>query len=158
MVQIGVNVNLNLSINEKSTWRLRGYGTIWRQIPRVGRILHQLLKEEGCGSKSVWQNSWDNLQKFIWVKNCRSNKGSKQCLGVKCSQNTKKNKKTLKVSLKAIFNVHFANLVSKEYFSIQRLIILLLYELLNKLAWWVVLFSGSWHLKRPQTQSTRKYT
>ena len=51
------------------------------------------------------------------------------CLGgLKCSQNTKKNKKTLKVSFKAIFNVHFANLVSKEYFSIQRLIIFLLYE------------------------------
>ena len=56
-------------------------------------------------------------------------KGLKQCLGgLKCSQNTKKNKKTLKVSFKAIFNVHFANLVSKEYFSIQRLIIFLLYE------------------------------
>ena len=56
-------------------------------------------------------------------------KGLKQCLGgPKCSQNTKKNKKTLKVSFKAIFNVHFANLVSKEYFSIQRLIIFLLYE------------------------------
>ena len=40
----------------------------------------------------------------------------------------KENKKTLKVSFKAIFNVHFANLVSKEYFSIQRLIIFLLYE------------------------------
>ena len=58
----------------------------------------------------------------IWVKNCRSKKGIKQCLGgLKCSQNTKKNKKTLKVSFKAIFNVHFADLVSKEYFSIQRL-------------------------------------
>ena len=34
----------------------------------------------------------------------------------------------LKVSFKAVFNVHFANLVSKEYFSIQRLIIFLLYE------------------------------
>ena len=65
----------------------------------------------------------------IWVKNCRSKKGLKQCLGgVKYSQNKKKNKKTLKVSFKAIFNVHFANLVSKEYFSIQRLIILSLYE------------------------------
>ena len=42
--------------------------------------------------------------------------------------NTKKNKKTLKVGFKAIFNVHFANLVSKEYFPIQRLIIFLLYE------------------------------
>ena len=42
-------------------------------------------------------------------------KGIKQCLGgLKCSQNTKKNKKTLKVSFKAISNVHFANLVSKE--------------------------------------------
>ena len=30
--------------------------------------------------------------------------------------------------LKAILNVHFANLVSKKYFSIQRLIIFLLYE------------------------------
>ena len=46
----------------------------------------------------------------------------------KCSQNTKKNKKTLKVNFKAIFNVHFANLVSKEPFSMQRLIIFLLYE------------------------------
>ena len=69
------------------------------------------------------------LSTVIWVKNCRSKKGIKQCLGgLKCSQNTKKNKKTLKVSFKAIFNVHFANLVSKEYFSIQRLIIFLLYE------------------------------
>ena len=37
---------------------------------------------------------------------------------------------TLKVSFKAIFHVHFANLVSKEYFSIQRIIIFLLYEYL----------------------------
>ena len=29
---------------------------------------------------------------------------------------------------KAIFNVHFANLVSKKYFFIQRLIIFLLHE------------------------------
>ena len=29
----------------------------------------------------------------------------------------KENKKTLKVSFKAIVNAHFANLVSKEYFS-----------------------------------------
>ena len=57
------------------------------------------------------------------VKNCRSEKGIKQWIGgLKYSQNTKKNKKTLKVNLKAIFNVHFVNLVSKEYFSIQRLI------------------------------------
>ena len=50
------------------------------------------------------------LSTVIWVKNCRSKKGLKQCLGgLKCSQNTKKNKKTLKVSFKAIFNVHFAN-------------------------------------------------
>ena len=56
-------------------------------------------------------------------------KGLKQCLGgLKCSQNTKENKKTLKVSFKAIFNVHFANLVSKEHFSIQSLIIFLLHE------------------------------
>ena len=69
------------------------------------------------------------LSTVIWVKTCRSKKGLKQCLGgLKCSQNTKKNKKTLKVSFKAIFNVHFANLVSKEHFSIQRLIIFLLYE------------------------------
>ena len=64
-----------------------------------------------------------------WVKNCRSKKGIKQCLGgLKCSQNTKKNKETLTVSFKAIFDVRFANLVSEEYFSIQRLIIFLLYE------------------------------
>ena len=56
------------------------------------------------------------LSTVIWVKNCRSKKGNKQCLGVlKCSrQNTKKDKKTLKVSFKAIFNVHFASLVSKK--------------------------------------------
>ena len=66
---------------------------------------------------------------IIWVKNCRSKKVLKQCLGgLKCSQNAKKNKKTLKVSFKAIFNVHFPNLVSKEHFPIQRLIIFLLYE------------------------------
>ena len=54
----------------------------------------------------------------IWVKNCRSKRGIKQCLGcLKCSQNAKKNKKRLKVSFKAIFNAHFINLVSKEYFS-----------------------------------------
>ena len=36
-----------------------------------------------------------------WVKNCRSKKGIKQCLGgLKCSQNTKKNKETLTVSFK----------------------------------------------------------
>ena len=58
------------------------------------------------------------LSTVIRVKNCRSKKGIKQCLGgLKCSQKTKKNKKTLKVSFKAIFNAHFANLVSKEYFS-----------------------------------------
>ena len=45
-------------------------------------------------------------------------KGIKQCLGcLKCSQNAKKNRKTLKVIFKAIFNAHFANLVSKQYFS-----------------------------------------
>ena len=69
------------------------------------------------------------LNDSIWVKNCRSKKGLKQCLGgLRCSQNTKKNNKTLKVNFKAIFNVHFANLVSKEYSSIQSLIIFLLYE------------------------------
>ena len=39
----------------------------------------------------------------------------------------------LKVSFKAIFSAHFANLVSKEYFSIQHLIIFLLYEQLISL-------------------------
>ena len=32
-------------------------------------------------------------------------------------RNEKQEAKTLKVSFKAIFDVHFANLVSKEYFS-----------------------------------------
>ena len=83
---------------------------------------HPLKREEKLLFSSL-------LSTVIWVKNCHSKKGLKQCLGgLKCSQNTKKNKKTLKVSFKAIFNVHFANLVSKEYFSIQRLIIFLLYE------------------------------
>ena len=54
----------------------------------------------------------------FWVKNRRSKKDIKQSLlGLKSSQNGKKNKKTLKVSFKAIFNAHFADLVSKEYFS-----------------------------------------
>ena len=54
----------------------------------------------------------------VWGKNCRSKKGIKQCLGgLKCIENTKKNKKRLKVSFRAIFNAHFINLVSKEYFS-----------------------------------------
>ena len=54
----------------------------------------------------------------IWVKNCRSKKGIKQCLGgLKYSQNTKKSKKRLKVNFKAIFNAHFINSVSKEDFS-----------------------------------------
>ena len=71
------------------------------------------------------------LSTVIWVKNCRSKKGIKQCLGgLKCSQNTKKSKKTLKVSFKAIFNVHFANLVSKEYFSIQRLVFVFVFYFL----------------------------
>ena len=56
-----------------------------------------------------WLHFW--LRQFftqMTVENCRSKKGLKQCLGgLKCSQNTKKNKKTLKVSFKAIFNVHF---------------------------------------------------
>ena len=44
------------------------------------------------------------LSTVIWVKNFRSRKGLKQCLGgLKCSQNIKKNKKTLKISFKAIF-------------------------------------------------------
>ena len=66
------------------------------------------------------------------MKNCRSKKGIKQCLGrLKCSQNAKKNKKTLEVSFKAIFDVHFANLVSKEYFSIQRLTYAYSYKILE---------------------------
>ena len=36
------------------------------------------------------------LSTVIWVKNCRSKRGIKQCLGgLKCSQNIKKNKKSL---------------------------------------------------------------
>ena len=53
------------------------------------------------------------------------------------SEYKKKNKKTPKVVFKAIFNVHFANLVSKKYFSIQRLrssFNFLLYESLTTLA------------------------
>ena len=50
-------------------------------------------------------------------KTVAQKRGIKQCLGgLKCSQKTKKNKKTLTVSFKAIFNAHFANLVGKEYF------------------------------------------
>ena len=41
--------------------------------------------------------------------------------------------KPLKVSFKAIFNVHFANLESKKYFSIQRLIMSCCMN--NRLAW-----------------------
>ena len=58
------------------------------------------------------------LSSVIWVKNCRSKRGIKQCLGgLKYSQNAKKNKKRLKVSFKVIFNAHFINLMSKEYSS-----------------------------------------
>ena len=79
--------------------------------------------------EALGRHFFTQMTTVIWVKNCRSKKGLKQCLGgLKCSQNTKKNKKTLKVSFKAIFNVHFAYFVSKAYFSIQRLIIFLLYE------------------------------
>ena len=72
------------------------------------------------------------LSTVILVKNCRSKKGIKQCLEhLKCSQNAKKNKKTLEVNFKAIFHVHFANLVSKEYFSIQRLTYAYSYKILE---------------------------
>ena len=51
-------------------------------------------------------------------KTVAQKKGIKQWLGgLKCIQNTKKNKKRLKVSFRAIFNAHFINLVNKEYFS-----------------------------------------
>ena len=62
--------------------------------------------------EALGRQFFTQMTTVIWVKNCRSKKGLKLCLGgLKCSQNTKKNKKTLKVSFKAIFNVHFANLV-----------------------------------------------
>ena len=48
----------------------------------------------------------------------KTKRGIKQCLGgLKYSQNAKKNKKSLKVSIKPIFNAHFISLVSKKYFS-----------------------------------------
>ena len=76
---------------------------------------------------TAFQASWALFNAFfratvstvIYVKNCRSKKGVKQCLGgLKCVQNAKKKKKKkLKVSFNVIFNANFANLVSKEYFS-----------------------------------------
>ena len=55
------------------------------------------------------------LSTVIRVKNCRSKKDTNQCLGgLKCSQNTKKNRKALKVSFKSIFNAPFTTIVSKE--------------------------------------------
>ena len=80
----------------------------WRNCLHVANVTEFIAAESGAGQ-----------ERFARVKNCHSKKkGIKQCLGgLKCSQTTKKNKKTLKVSFKAIFNVHFANLVSKEYFS-----------------------------------------
>ena len=79
------------------------------------------------------------------LKNCRSKKGVKQCLGgLKCSQNAKnKNKKKLKVSFNAIFNTHFANLVSKLNISHRTSYNFLSVWIINCLSK-VVLFLGSW--------------
>ena len=114
------------------------------EVVKVNRSCLQERKgrtQVATGSPSLLWEPWTTLSclanrenssllyTVIWVKNCRSKKGIKPCLGgLKRSQNTKKHKKTLKVSFKTIFNLHFANLVSKEYFPIQRLIIFLLYE------------------------------
>ena len=104
----------------------------WRNCLHVANVTEFIAAESGAG-----QERFANLLFSLYChlgEKCRSKKGIKQCPGgLKCSQNTKKkqkkkNKKTLKVSFKAIFNVNFAYLVSKEYFSIQRLMIFLLYE------------------------------
>ena len=96
----------------------------------VANVTEFIAAESGAGQERFANLLFSSLlSTVIWVKNCRPKKGLKQCIGgLKCSQNTKKNKRTLKVSFKAIVNVHFANLVSKEYFPIQCLIIFLLYE------------------------------
>ena len=100
----------------------------WRNCLHVANVTEFIAAESGAGQERfanlLFSSLYCHLGEKLWLK-----KGLKQCPGgLKCSQNTKKSKRTLKVSFKAIFNVHFANLVSKEYFSIQRLIIFLLYE------------------------------
>ena len=100
----------------------------WRNCLHVANVTEFIAAESGAGQERFANLFFSSLYCHLG-ENLSLKKGLKQCLGgLKCSQNTKKNKKTLKVSFKAIFNVHFANLVSKEYFSIQRLIIFVLYE------------------------------
>ena len=102
----------------------------WRNYLHVANVTEFIAAEGGAGQERFANLLFSSLlSTVVWVKNCRSKQGLKKWLGdLKCNQNTKKNKKTLKVSFKAIFNVHFANLVSKEHFCIQRLIIFLPYE------------------------------
>ena len=100
----------------------------WWNCLHVANVAEFIATESGTGQERFANLLFSSLHCHLGEK-LSPKKGIKQCLGgLKCSQNTKKNKRTLKVSFKAIFNLHFANLVSKEYFSIQSLIIFLLYE------------------------------
>ena len=100
----------------------------WRNCLHVVNVTEFIAAESGAGQERFANLLFSSLYCHLGEK-LSLKKGIYQCLeGLKCNQITKKNKKTLKVSFKATFNVHFANLVSKEYFSIQRLTIFLLYE------------------------------
>ena len=92
---------------------------IYQNIYYWWNCLHVANVTEFIATEIKWTQSREVCQPYCkLVKNSRLKKCIKQCLGgLKRSRNTKKNKKTREVSFKAIFNVHFANLVSKEYFS-----------------------------------------
>ena len=100
----------------------------WRNCLHVANVVEFIAAESGAGQERCANLLFSSLYCHLGEK-LSLKTGIKQCLGgLKCSQNTKKNKGKQKVSFKAIFNVHFANLVIKEYFSIQRLRIFLLYD------------------------------
>ena len=98
------------------------------RIVSMSQMSRNLSSPRAEPVKSGFPTFLSLLSTVIWVKNCHSKRGVKQCLGgLKCSQKAKKNKKSLKVSCKAIFSAHFIYLVSKESFS-YIFIICLLYE------------------------------
>jgi len=90
----------------------------WQNCLHVANVKEFIITESGAGQERFPNLSLSSLQSVIWLKNCYSKRGVKECLGgLKCSQNAKKNKKSLKISCKAILNAHFIYLVSKESFS-----------------------------------------
>ena len=91
----------------------------WWNCLHVANVTEFIAAESGAGQERFANLLFSSLlSTVIWVKNCCSKKGLKQCLGgLKCRQNAKKNKKMLKVSFKAIFNANLANLVNGKSLS-----------------------------------------